>query len=316
LPLAGATDETQQAFTTFVRQYNKQYPIEEVFDRFHAFKENLNIIENHNRAKHHPWKMGINKFSDLNTTEFQRVLGLKPRHNHYLRSKNVAPQTAETPTLNAIDWVENGAVTAVKDQQQCGSCWAFSATGAVEGAVQIQSGKLMPLSEQQLIDCSSSAGNHGCGGGLMDDAFEWIHANGGIAGEGFYPYQAQELQCRKRPLISRVLGYTDVAEGDENALGAALQEQPISVAINADADGFRHYAGGVFDGPCRSNLDHGVLLVGMGTDGEDYWKVKNSWGTSWGENGYVRIVRGQNMCGISNMASYPKAESTDISLIK
>jgi len=112
------------------------------------------------------------------------------------------------------------------------------------------------------------------------------------------------------------LGYTNIAPGDENSLGAALQEQPISVAINADASGFQHYASGVFDGPCTSNLDHAVLLVGMGTDGEDYWKVKNSWSASWGEHGYIRMVRNQNICGIANMASYPKAEATDISLIQ
>jgi len=199
-----ANDETQQAFTQFVRQFNKQYAIEEVFDRFHNFKENLYIIEQHNKAKKRPWKMGLNQFSDLNATEFKTVLGLRPRDNHYIRSKNIAPQ--KVPTVDAIDWVDKGAVTPVKDQQHCGSCWAFSTTGAVEGAARVQSGKLVSLSEQHLIDCAGSAGNHGCNGGLMDDAFEWIHSNGGIAAEEHYPYQAQELKCQKKASCFPSLG--------------------------------------------------------------------------------------------------------------
>jgi len=298
-------DASQQAFFAFVKEFNKQYPTEEVFDRYNTFKANLELIHAHN-AGNSGWEMGVNQFADLTPAEFKNYLGLRPRDNSYIRSKNIAPLT-DAPA-NDVDWVSKGAVTPVKDQAQCGSCWAFSTTGSVEGAVQVATGRLTSVSEQQLVDCAGSAGNQGCNGGLMDDAFNWIVSHRGIGSESSYPYTARDGTCRDVPSVSTISGYKDVQQGSETALMNALQTQPISIAIEADQSSFQMYRSGVFKGPCGTQLDHGVLLVGAGTDGGvDYWRVKNSWGASWGDNGYIRIIRGQNMCGLSNMASFPTA---------
>jgi len=287
----------------FIKDFKKQYPVEEFFDRFNIFKTNLAMIEAHNNGSA-GWKMGVNQFADLTKEEFKSYLGLRPRDNSYIRSKNEAP--VPNVPVNDIDWQARGAVTPVKDQAQCGSCWAFSTTGSVEGVWQISTGNLVSLSEQELVDCAGSAGNQGCNGGLMDDAFNWIIQNGGLDSEADYPYHAQDGACRGAPKVASISGFKDVAQGDENALGTLLQSQPISIAIEADQSSFQFYHSGVFTGPCGTSLDHGVLLVGTGTDGgQSYWRVKNSWGASWGDQGYIRMIQGKNMCGLSLMASYP-----------
>jgi len=286
-----------------VKDYKKQYPIEVFFDRFSIFKANLALIEEHNNGPA-DWKMGLNQFADLTKDEFRSYLGLKVRDNSYLRSKNTEP--LPKIAVNDIDWTTKGAVTSVKDQAQCGSCWAFSTTGAMEGVNQIKTGQLVSLSEQELVDCAGSCGNQGCNGGLMDDAFEWIIKNGGLASEASYPYHATDGSCQGQASVASIAGFKDVPQGSEAALETLLQQQPISIAIEADQSGFQFYKNGVFKGPCGQQLDHGVLLVGMGTDsGVDYWRVKNSWGVGWGDQGYIRMVRGQDMCGLANMASYP-----------
>lgn len=294
---------SQQEFFSFVKTFNKQYPTEEVFDRYNTFKANLELINAHNNGPS-DWKMGVNQFADLTPAEFKTYLGLKPRDNSYIRSQNV--EELPPAASNDVDWVSKGAVTPVKDQQQCGSCWAFSTTGSVEGAVFLSNGNLNSVSEQQLVDCAGSAGNQGCNGGLMDDAFNWIISNKGIGSEASYPYTARDGRCQSVPSVSTISGFKDVQQGSETALMNALNIKPVSIAIEADQSGFQFYKSGVFKGPCGQQLDHGVLLVGAGTDsGTDYWRVKNSWGASWGDNGYIRLVRGQNMCGLANMASYP-----------
>jgi len=298
-------DASQQAFFRFVKDYNKQYPTEEVFDRFNTFKANLEMITAHNNGSS-GWKMGINQFADLTTAEFKAYLGLKPRDNAYIRSQNV--EQLSGVVSNDIDWVSKGAVTPVKDQAQCGSCWAFSTTGSVEGAVFVNSGRLTSVSEQQLVDCAGSSGNQGCNGGLMDDAFNWIVSHHGIGSEASYPYTARDGTCRDVPSVSTISGYKDVTQGSEADLMTVLNQQPVSIAIEADQSSFQFYKSGVFTGPCGQQLDHGVLLVGSGTDGgQQYWRVKNSWGPSWGDQGFIRMIRGSNMCGLSNMASYPVA---------
>jgi cathepsin L len=202
-------------------------------------------------------------------------------------------------------------VTAVKDQGMCGSCWAFSATGSLEGSYFLKHGQLLSFSEQQLVDCSKKQGNEGCNGGLMDTAFSYVKENG-LCLETDYPYNAKDGQCESTCLKTLSgSGFVDIPENDEAALErAVLTIGPISVAIQADKPAFQFYKTGVFDDPsCGTNLDHGVLVVGLGTlKGKDYWIVKNSWGQLWGSEGYILLARGKNMCGIAQQASYPLVE--------
>jgi len=251
--------------------------------------------------------MGVNAFTDLTSKEFSDLyMGYLPRQNDYARSQieHVAP--VGQVLADSLDWRTKGAVTPIKDQGQCGSCWAFSTTGSVEGANQLKSGKLESLSEQQLVDCAGSSGNQGCNGGLMDDAFEYIIKNKGIGSEASYPYTARDGKCKQVAAVGTVSKYTDVKKNDETGLMSAVNIEPVSVAV--DAESWQSYRGGVMTGPCGKSLDHGVLLIGYGTEGaNDYWLVKNSWGTSWGEKGTIRLVRGKNECGIAEAASYPTA---------
>jgi C1A family cysteine protease len=291
--------EVQQKFTEFMKMYKKEYLGNEVFTRFNVFKNNLAMIESHN-AQNLGWTMGINQFADLTSQEFEQM---------YLRYTPEEHNSSFVPT-NApeaeVDWsAQRGIVTPIKDQGQCGSCWAFSTTGSVESALAVAGKELVSVSEQQLVDCSASTGNQGCNGGLMDNAFKWIIKNNGIAAEADYKYTAKDGSCQSVRSVSQITGYKDIKAKDENALKAAVTVQPVSIAV--DARKWQLYKSGVFDG-CSTliQLDHGVLAVGY-SDSGSYWKVKNSWGRSWGEEGFIRLALNKNECGLTNAASFPTA---------
>jgi C1A family cysteine protease len=301
----------QSFFTAFVKKYNKKYTHDEFFPRYTIFKANYNKIRLHNMGKS-TFSMAINEFADLTFAEFHaKYTGYKRIDNGVLRSKNGPHNSHKTAAPPAsVDWRTQNAVTPIKNQQQCGSCWAFSTTGSVEGAHAIKTKNLVSLSEQQLVDCSGPQGNQGCNGGLMDQAFQYIISNNGITTEAAYPYTAQDGNCNTNVTAAATISsFVDVTAGSETALLAAVAIGPVSVAIEADQECFQFYSGGILSDPtCGMQLDHGVLAVGYGTDSSTntpYWIVKNSWGTSWGESGYVQLVRGQNECGIAQEASYP-----------
>jgi len=294
-----------------------QHPTEEQKRKL-IFADNLKRIEMHNylHAKGlKSYTLGINKFADMEHEEFVKTFnGLRMSSNTTDDNDRVTYLSPNIPlTLpDTVDWRAKGYVTPVKDQGQCGSCWAFSTTGALEGQTFRKTGKLISLSEQNLVDCSRKFGNNGCEGGLMDNAFKYIKANKGIDTEESYPYEAKDDTCHYNPGTSGAedTGFVDVPAGDESKLQEIIATVgPVSVAIDASHPSFQLYHTGVYDEPqCDSqSLDHGVLAVGYGTlNGHDYWLVKNSWGKVWGEQGYIMMSRNKNnQCGIATMASYP-----------
>ncbi|CAB4015545.1 cathepsin L1-like [Paramuricea clavata] len=254
----------------------------------------------------------MNHLGDYTTLEFRHIL-LGTKYNHKLeRSGSTYLPPSNVKLNSSVDWRKSGYVTGVKNQGQCGSCWAFSTTGSLEGQHFKKTGNLVSLSEQNLVDCSKSYGNNGCEGGLMDDAFRYIKANNGIDTEASYPYTAEDGSCHfsASNVGATCTGYVDVTKGSEADLkSAAGTVGPISVAIDASHFSFQFYHSGVYNEPSCSTtqLDHGVLVVGYGTDsGQDYWIVKNSWGASWGKEGYIWMTRNDNnQCGIATSASYP-----------
>jgi cathepsin L len=280
--------------------------------RYMIWQDNVRYITEHNARTDVSYTLKINEFADLTNAEYREKNGWKmpSRNRTTTESKFLVPCGVELPA--EVDWRKQGYVTPVKNQGQCGSCWAFSTTGSLEGQMYKKTGVLTSLSEQQLLDCSTSFGNHGCNGGLMDNAFDYIKSNGGLDSEAAYPYETRQSYCRYKQAdsVGTVTGYTDISTGDELELKQALATQgPVSVAIDASHQSFQFYDQGVYDEPaCDSyQLDHGVLAVGYGTEnGKDYWLVKNSWGTSWGEEGYIKMSRNcNNQCGIASCASYP-----------
>jgi cathepsin L len=301
--------EYEDAFTKWMVEFEKSYAPEEIFYRFEVFKSTMDFNAEWNAANHTS-TVGLNQFSDLTSAEFKAIyLGYKPELRRGKRSLTLGD--IEAYPSGSVDWRTKGAVTPVKNQGQCGSCWAFSTTGSVEGIIAIKHASLVSLSEQELVDCAGSYGNYGCNGGLMDYAFKFCEAHG-LTTEANYPYTAKNGACNtakegQPSANTKLTGYKDVTSMNANALGTSVDMQPVSVAIEADQAAFQGYTSGVISSGCGTSLDHGVLVVGYGTDSKygDYWLVKNSWGTSWGEAGYVRISRTGDVCGILMEPSYP-----------
>lgn len=321
-------DVEKKLHDTFVEwksEFNKVYTGTDHLHRFVVWRDNLERIVEHNaafkRGEETFW-MAVNQFADMTAAEFKAMQGYKSEkklgasapaaaHGKACSHRNLVPK-------ESVDWRTMGAVTGVKDQGQCGSCWSFSTTGAVEGAWKVAGNPLVSLSEEELVQCDTAA-DEGCNGGLMDNAFDFIIKIGGLTSEELYPYVSgngttgtckTKLEVKK---IAKISDYCDVIPKNETDLELALNQQPVAVAIEADQGAFQFYAGGIIPAKkCGTSLDHGVLAVGYGVDPVKkmkYWIVKNSWSAKWGESGYVRIQKQPTKtkhsgCGIAEDASY------------
>jgi C1A family cysteine protease len=294
------------------------------YNIFQKWIENDEYIKKFNSNINNTFSLGHNHFSGMDSNDFKEYLGFN-NDNTFLNKKiNQKYEINNNVNLpSSVNWVEKGGVTPVKDQGQCGSCWSFSTTGSLEGAYYNKYGTLESFSEQQLVDCDNlrnGGKDHGCKGGLMDNAFSWIDGNNGLCTEKDYPYVSGVTKsagsCNNNCVTvkgSDIVNFVDVLPNSDDAMMQALVMQPVSIAIEADQKEFQLYKYGVFTSNCGTNLDHGVLVVGYGTNenGIDYYIVKNSWSSSWGSNGYIYLGRGKQyndgngQCGMLMQGSYP-----------
>jgi C1A family cysteine protease len=307
-------------FKTWMNSHGFNFTEHEYLNRLENFIVNDKFIDETNAQKL-SYTVGHNEFSHMTSDEFASSMlctGIKSQKS-YLRGDNLIHSYTSEDVMSLpsnVDWRNKNAVSEVKNQGSCGSCWSFSTTGGLEGIYSITNGKLVSFSEQQLVDCDHN-GDHACNGGLMTNAFDWIKQNKGLCTEEDYPYFSGDTKkagtcqttCKNAP-NSDLTGYTEVRENDKNALMTALAKQPVSVAIQANQPAFQLYKSGVFSAKCGDDLDHGVLAVGYDSTGSDpYWIVKNSWGSSWGMNGYILLAmnvdQASGQCGIYGMSSYP-----------
>ena len=312
----GTVHSLESKFADWVREFKIDFRNNEHYlSVLKKWSNNDAFIENVN-SRNLSYHLGHNQFSGMDQVEYQQYLFHYPvaKKTSVILSKMVIDAVPDS-----VNWITKGGVTPVKDQGQCGSCWSFSTTGALEGAYFNSVGNLQSFSEQQLVDCDNlknGGHDHGCNGGLMDNAFEWIAKNGGLCLETAYPYvsgttQKANANCAKTCSVikgSVVADFVDVEPSSDAAMLAAIAQQPVSIAIEADQREFQLYKSGVFTGSCGTNLDHGVLVVGYGSD---YYLVKNSWGVTWGDQGYIQLGRGpqynngQGQCGMLLQGSYP-----------
>jgi len=293
--------EYQHEFTKWVSLHEKRYDIEEFFSRYSIFKDNLNFIGQHN-SLNKSFTLGLNQFADLTLNEFQKIFTMeqRPRPSEDL-SLNLTQKYKNVNFASDYDWRTHGYVTAMKNQGQCGSCYAFATISTVETLWAIKMNILYGLSEQQIIDCSS---NNGCVNGFVETAYQYLISNGGVASQVAYPYTGVKGQCNSGTIPSyggvRISSYQTLPQ-DENALLSYAAQTTVAVLINTDTRSFQFYSTGVYDDPDSIRpYNHAVVVVGWGVSyGAPYWTLRNSWGTTWGEHGYIRVVRGKNMCNIS-----------------
>ncbi|XP_019588085.1 procathepsin L [Rhinolophus sinicus] len=296
--------------------HRKLYGLNEEEWRRAVWEKNMKMIDLHNQEYNQgkqSFTMAMNTFGDMTSEEFRQVMNGLQNQERKKGKVFWEPLFAEIPP--SVDWREEGYVTPVKDQGHCGSCWAFSATGALEGQMFRKTGKLISLSEQNLVDCSQSQGNKGCNGGLMDNAFQYVKENRGLESEESYPYIGRVESCNYKPedSVANDTGFVDIQQQERSLMKAVATVGPISAAIDASHSSFQFYEEGIYYDPeCSSQeVDHGILVVGYGfkgaeSDDNKYWIVKNSWGTAWGEKGYVKMAKDRNNhCGIATSASYP-----------
>jgi C1A family cysteine protease len=297
-------------FAQFIQLFNRSYPDFDIQSRFLVFKDNVYNIFEHN-AKNSSFKLEINQFTDYYPNELALLRNDNRSIQKTLNCKEFTTSTL-TSLPDSVDWrTKDNIVSPVKDQAQCGSCWAFATVEAVESALALKGKGLQTLSPQELVDCSSSYGNYGCSGGIMDRALDFIIDNG-VCSESEYSYTASDNTCKQCAPVASISDCQDIPSNNQLLLKEAVSIQPVIVAIEADRTYFQFYKSGILDSTlCGTNLDHAVVVVGYGEeDGQKYWIVRNSWGTSWGDNGYVKILRSEStndsgICGIAMNPSIP-----------
>nr|BAW35427.1 cysteine protease [Drosera adelae] len=281
--------------------------------RFQIFQKNVNLIEAHNK-KNKSYSLSVNQFADLTDEEFEKMYASAkvPESRHSNSQRTPFKYEGYTSVPASINWVTMGAVTPIRNQGTCGSCWAFAAIATVESLTWIKTGKSYDLSEQQIVDCDRYGKDRGCNGGYADGAYNWIINNRGVTTEASYPYVGyQQYYCYRAQSAVTIKGYQFVPNNSERAMQQAVANQPIAVYVESKGYNFKYYSGGLFTGQCGTATDHVVAVVGYGTttDGYPYWLIKNSWGTGWGENGYMRMLRNVNdprgLCGIALYPTYP-----------
>jgi len=299
-------------FHAFKAKNQKVYRnAEEDAYRMKVFSDNLEKISKHNDEAEkgiHTFTLGVNKFADLTIEEWRNTLTLNTRKSG---ERKLSPSNEKIDIPDEVDWRKEGYVTPVKDQGACGSCWSFGTTGVIEGATKKATGELVSLSEQNLVDCDTN--DYGCNGGLhpVNGAYPWIIQNGGINTEDDYPYHARDMQCKfdSNKATYTISDYFETREGDEEEFTEKIATVgPINVGIDAGQYSFQFYKSGVYYEPqCSSNmLNHAVLTVGYGTEsGTPFYWVKNSWGSGWGDEGYIKMSRNRNNnCGIATDATW------------
>ncbi|XP_060132484.1 procathepsin L-like isoform X2 [Zootoca vivipara] len=317
-PLVAAQDPAlDNAWNLWCNTHSKVYAKGEEGHRRSLWESNLEKIEQHNREAaqgKHTYRLAMNRFGDWTDEEFkQKMTGFRFNQTRQCNDNAaIFRKLSERQSPDFVDWRTKGYVTPVKDQGHCGSCWAFSATGALEALHFKKTKRLVSLSEQNLVDCSRNGGNEGCHGGLPSNAFEYVQQNG-INSECTYPYEAKTGTCRFNgwDRAATCKGHRKIPPGNEKVLEKVVAfVGPVSVGVNTFD--FQFYHDGIYNHcQCGDHLDHAMLAVGYGFERRggqrlvDYWILKNSWGLAWGIHGYMKMQKGVNRCGIAEQASYP-----------